>query len=274
MKKIIMIFTCMLLSATAHSADYKLIIEDIKRNLNVDGHYIKVGQYLYLNDSNVEDIKESLRQASIINGRERERILFFTEKAGLINKVERKEWLEQANTYNEIVKKLKRSVVDVDKELSYTTYSCDGIEDMIYYPNAINQFERALKISDVSAYQDFIRFFNDENIKIIQTPNPNSVIEHVSNKENIKLTMIEEKFIYNNATSVSMYNKVSLNDKVYDMFPYQMYDYPASKLEDLTALEYAWYALNLKLVGRLTPQIYNTYKKLFRRNASLCLYSK
>lgn len=274
MKKIILLLSLIIFSINSFAQDYELILEDIKKNIDSPEHALKIGQHLHNNKNNIKDIKESLRHASIINRDKRDSIIKFAENAGIVDKVEINEWISQSNTYNEIVNQLKKSVSGIDKEISYSTYRCDGIEDLIYSPNPINQFKRPLKISDVSAYQDFIRFTYNKNIKIIQVPDYESVINHVSFKENINFSLVEEKFIKNNATSVSMYNKVNINDKVYYMFPYKIYPYPSNNLEELTAYEYGWFALNLKLVGRFTPEIVTTYKKLFRRNASLCLYSK
>lgn len=274
MRKIIILLSLIMFSINSFGQNYELILEDIKKNIDSPEYAIKIGQHLHNNKNNIKDIKESLRHASIINRDKRDSIIKFAENAGIVDKVEINEWISQSNTYADIVNQLRRSVSDIDKEISYSSYRCNGVENLIYSPNAINQFQRNLKISDVSANQDFIRFKNKEDYKIVHIPNPESVINHISFKENIKFSLIEEKFIFNNATSVSMYNKVSLNNKVYYMFPYNMYTYPSNNLEELTAYEYGWFALNLKLVGRFTPEILNTYKKLFKRNASLCLYSK
>ena len=59
----------------------------------------------------------------------------------------------------------------------------------------------------------------------------------------IKMIGLEEKFIINNATAVSMYPKVVNGDKTYLMFPYKMFPYPAANLSEQTMLEYAYFAL-------------------------------
>lgn len=269
----------MIIPVSSFAENYELIIEDIKKNIDVENYHLKVGEYLYLNKKYVKDIKESLRQASIINFPQRAKLITFSERIGIIDKVESMEWFKQADIYKEIFNKLKLSVNDIDKELSYTTFRCTGVEDTLYAPNKLMHFTRDLRMSDVSAYQDFVKFMDKENITIRHIPSSENIITYVSAKENIRFSLIEKKFIYNNATAMPIYKTVSLNDKEYSMFPYQMYPYdiyPYEKktLADLTALEYAWFALNLRLVNKLTPETFTNYKKAFKRNASLCLYSR
>lgn len=246
---------------------------EIKRNITDKDYAIKLGQHLSKNEKLVIPVKESLRQAVIINSQNRNNVISFMESAGLINKTEREQILNQITTYNEIVKEFNNSVSDIDIERSYTSYNCTRIENNMYQPNVIVPFKRNLKISDVSAYQDFIRI-NSNTINIVQIPDVNSVIDHISEKENISFRDFEKTFIFNNSTSISMYVKVNNGNKTYDMFPYRIYPYESNDLAELTALQYGYFALNLKLVGLLTPEIYVTFKKIYRRNAALCLYSK
>jgi hypothetical protein len=126
----------------------------------------------------------------------------------------------------------------------------------------------------VSAYQDFLQFYNASNVVITTVPSAQKVVDYVKEQSRIKMIGLEEKFIMNNATAVSMYPKVVSGDKTYLMFPYKMFPYPAANLSEQTMLEYAYFALNLKLVGRLTPEIYQTFNKIYRRNASFCLYAQ
>lgn len=262
------------ISFNVYANTYEQILLDIKRNIEDKEHAVKVGQHLKYNKEMTLPVKESLRQGVIINSKKRDFIIDYMENAGLINKTERLEILNQVNTYNEIVKKMKDDVKDIDIEMSYSGYRCTKIESKIYDPNVIVPFKRNLKISDVSAHQDFFKFYSNRNILITHVPNIENVIDHISYKEGVKFTDLEKKLIYNNGTAVSMYSKVNMKDKTYYMFPYKIFTYETNDLAELTTLEYAYFGLNLKLAGLLTPEIYQTHKKIFRRNASLCLYSK
>lgn len=263
-----------ILSSKLYASEYENVLLDIKRNIDNPDYAITLGQHLKNNKADILPIKESLRHAVIINNQNRSKIVYLMEKSAMINKLEKDQLLEQVNTYQEIVNRLEESVRNIDIEISYTTYSCSKIESRIYEPNVLIPFKRRLKISDVSSYQDFGRFNGNQNILITHVPSVDKVISHIENKELINLKDFEQSFVYNNATATSMYSKVQNGKDTYYMFPYKLYPYETNDLSKLTALEYGYFALNLKLVGLLTPEIYNTFKKIYRRNASLCLYSK
>lgn len=263
-----------ILSSKLYASGYENVLLDIKRNIDNPDYAITLGQHLKNNKADILPIKESLRHAVIINNQNRSKIVYLMEKSAMINKLEKDQLLEQVNTYQEIVNRLEESVRNIDIEISYTTYSCSKIESRIYEPNVLIPFKRRLKISDVSSYQDFGRFNGNQNILITHVPSVDKVISHIENKELINLKDFEQSFVYNNATATSMYSKVQNGKDTYYMFPYKLYPYETNDLSKLTALEYGYFALNLKLVGLLTPEIYNTFKKIYRRNASLCLYSK
>jgi hypothetical protein len=257
-----------------YASEYENVLLDIKRNIDNPEYAIKLGQHLSKNPADILPIRESLRHSVIISSVNRERLLSLMENSAIINKLEKEELLKQVDVYKEIVSKLENSVSNIDIELSYTTYSCSNIESRIYEPNVVMPFKRKLKISDVSAHQDFGRFAITQNILIVHVPSVDKVISHIENKELINLKNFEQIFVYNNATATSMYSKVENGKDTYYMFPYKLYPYETNNLSKLTALEYGYFALNLKNVGLLTPEIYNTFKKIYRRNASLCLYSK
>lgn len=249
------------------------ILVETKNNLGNKEYALQLGQFIKNDKEKQLIVKESLRHTAIVNSDHRDDALDMMFDSGLIDQNEKNEIVEQVKSYNDIVFSFKQNVANVDIEKSYTSYSCDGVEQRLTDMNAIVPFKRQLRITDVSAYQDFLQFFNSSSTVITTVPNAQSVVDYVKDQSRIKMIGIEEKFVTNNATAVSMYPKVSNGDKIYLMFPYKMFPYPAANLSEQTMLEYAYFALNLKIVGRLTPEIYRTFNKIYRRNAAFCLYA-
>lgn len=275
MKRILMALGLLISTtlAQAYPQNIENILLDAKNNLDNENYYIQLGTYIKENKDQQLIIKEALRHAAIVNSQNRDKILDLMTKSTLINQQEKVAIENQVNIYQSIVFDFKKNVAGIDINKSYTGYDCKGIESRIYDLNTINPFKRGLRISDVSAYQDFLQFFNNPNVVITTIPSAKAVIDYVKQNTKVKFINLEEKLIANNATAVSMYTKVSDGRNTYLMFPYRLYPYEASNLSELTMMEYAYFALNLKLVGRLTPEIYQTFTKIYRRNAAFCLYS-
>lgn len=273
--KRLLISIVLLISSTvyADSNNVESVLLDIKKNLGNDAYAMQLGTYLKDHQNQVLIIKEALRHAAIVSSANRENVLNMMTKSALINAKERIDIENQVKDYKIIVNQFKNNVADIDINTSYTTYRCTGIESRLFDLNAISPFKRNLRISDVSAHQDFLQFFSNPNIVITHIPSAKAVIDYVRQNSKIKFINLEEKLISNNATAVSMYPKVIKDNETYLMFPYKLYPYEANNLSELTMMEYGYFALNLKIVGRLTPEIYRTFIKIYRRNASFCLYS-
>lgn len=276
MKKLILAACIALSTSSVFAGNEKItaLLMETQKNLGNKEYALQLGQFLKNDKEKQLIVREALRHTAVVNTDHRDEALDMLFDSGLIDQRERNQIAEQANSYNDIVFAFKQNVSKIDVEKSYTTYRCDGVEQRMTDMNAIVPFKRQLRITDVSAYQDFLQFYNSPNIVITTVPSAQKVVEYVREQSRVKMINLEEKIIQNNATAVSMYVKVSNGDKTYLMFPYKMFPYPATNLSDLTMLEYAYFALNLKLVNRLTPEIYQTFNKIYRRNAAFCLYAQ
>jgi hypothetical protein len=276
MKKLLLSICIALTTSSAFAGNEQItaLLMETQKNLGNKDYALQLGKFIKNDRDKQLIVKEALRHTAVVNSDHRDEALDMLFESGLVDQNERNQIAEQANSYNDIVFAFKQNVSRIDVEKSYTSYSCDGVEQRITDMNAIVPFKRQLRITDVSAYQDFLQFFNATNVVITTVPSAQKVIDYVKEQSRIKMIGIEEKLIANNATAVSMYPKVSNGDKTYLMFPYKMFPYPAANLSEQTMLEYAYFALNLKLVGRLTPEIYQTFNKIYRRNASFCLYAQ
>lgn len=280
-KKLLLIFTavsCVLFnSLVSAKSDVEGVIVDIRKYLtndyNADTFPMDLGNYLYTRQSIKIDIHEALRYAAITNEQYREKTLNLMLKSGLISQKDVYSINQQISKYNEIIVKFKEITRDVDVEKSYNGFSCTGLDDFLYTPKGLNQFNRNLKITDVSAHQDFLRFFGDNNIFIFHVPSYPALLDYVKLKSKVRFIGLEEKLIYNNGTATSMFKKVQSNGNTYFMFPQQIFTMEHSDLADLTAKEYAFIALNLSLTNSLNDSTFKTYHKIYKRNASLCLYS-
>lgn len=276
MKKLLLSMCIALTTTSVFAGNEKVtsILMETQKNLGNKDYAMQLGQFLKNDKEKKLIVKESLRHTAVVNSDHRDDALNMLFDSGLIDQRERNQIEEQSKSYNDIVFQFKQNVSKIDVEKSYTSYSCNGIEQRLTDMNAIVPFKRQLRITDVSAYQDFLQFHNASNVVITTVPSAQKVIDYVKDQSRIKMIGLEEQFIKNNATAVSMYPKVINGDKTYLMFPYKMFPYPATSLSEQTLLEYAYFALNLKLVGRLTPEIYQTFNKIYRRNASFCLYAQ
>lgn len=276
MKKLLLSICIALTTTSVFAGNEKItsILMETQKNLGNKDYALQLGQFLKNDRDKQLIVRESLRHTAVVNSDHRDDALNMLFDSGLIDQRERNQIEEQANSYNDIVFQFKQNVSRIDVEQSYTTYSCNGVEQRLTDMNAIVPFKRQLRITDVSAYQDFLQFHNASNVVIVAVPSAQKVVDYVKDQSRIKMIGLEEKFIMNNVTAVSMYPKVVSGDKTYLMFPYKMFPYPAANLSEQTMLEYAYFALNLKLVGRLTPEIYQTFNKIYRRNASFCLYAQ
>jgi len=276
MKKILLAACIALSTSSVFAANEKItaLLMETQKNLGNKEYALQLGQFLKNDKEKQLIVREALRHTAVVNTDHRDEALNMLFDSGLIDQRERNQIAEQAKSYNDIVFAFKQNVSKIDVEMSYTTYRCDGVEQRLTDMNAIVPFKRQLRITDVSAYQDFLQFYNSPNIVITTIPSANKVVEYVREQSRVKMINLEEKIIQNNATAVSMYVKVANGDKTYLMFPYKMFPYPATNLSDLTMMEYAYFALNLKLVNRLTPEIYQTFNKIYRRNAAFCLYAQ
>jgi hypothetical protein len=276
MKKLLLSL-CIVLTTTSVFADNTKITDllvETKNNLGNKDYALQLGKFIKNDQDKKLIVTEALRHTAIVNSDHRDDALNMLFDSGLVDQREKNQIEEQVNSYNDIVFAFKNNVSGIDVEKSYTTYSCDGVEQRLTDMNAIVPFKRQLRITDVSAYQDFLQFLNSPNKVITHVPTAQYVVDYIKTQSRIKMIGVEERFIINNATAVSMYPRVSNGDKVYLMFPYKMFPYPAANLSEQTILEYAYFALNLKLVNRLTPEIYQTFNKIYRRNASFCLYAR
>lgn len=276
MKKLLLYICIALTTSSAFAGNEQItsLLMETQKNLGNKDYALQLGKFIKNDKEKQLIVKEALRHTAVVNSDHRDEALDMLFDSGLVDQTERNQIAEQANNYNDIVFTFKQNVSKINVEQSYTSYSCDGVEKRMTDMNAIVPFKRQLRITDVSAYQDFLQFHNSSNVVITTVPSAQKVIDYVKEQSRIKMIGIEERLIANNATAVSMYPKVSNGDKTYLMFPYKMFPYPAANLSEQTMLEYAYFALNLKLVGRLTPEIYQTFNKIYRRNASFCLYAQ
>lgn len=280
-RKVLLIFatvSCLFFnSVVSAQPNVEGVIVDIRKYLTTDYNAetfpVDLGNYLHLNQSIKLDIHEALRYAAITNEQYREKIIDLMLKSGLISQKDVYIINQQISKYHEIINKFKDITRDIDVEQSYNGFSCTGLDDFLYTPKGLNQFNRNLKITDVSAHQDFLRFFGDNNIFIFHVPSYPALLDYVKLKSKVRFIGLEEKLIYNNGTATSMFKKVQANGKTYFMFPQQIFTIQHNGLADLTAKEYAFIALNLSLTNSLNDGTFQTYYKIYRRNASLCLYS-
>lgn len=275
MKKILgLLFLSLSTLANASDASIDKLMGEVKKNFGNEQYALELGQYLH-NKSDKEKliVKEALRHTYITSSMNRNAAMDMMVKSSLIDLKEKKEIENQLNTYESIVSNFKNNVSGIKKDESYTGYRCDGVESRLTDMNTIVPFKRNIRISDVSAYQDFIQYFNRQDIVITHVPSASAVVNYVRTNTRIKFINIEEKIIANNATAVSMYSSVSNSERIYLMFPYKLTVEDNDSLSDLTARQYGYYALNLSLTGRLTPEIYKAFNRIYNRNASLCLYA-
>lgn len=269
----------MLFSIVCHAENTQVAsaVMDIRNHLIKDND-IKpfasdLANYLAKNKDMTLDIRESLRHAAITNEKYRQKVLDLMVFSGLLPSSQLPDIKAQVEKYGELVQKLQQITQDINTQEAYTRFDCTGTEDYLYTPHAPALFNRNLRITDVSAHQDFLPFFNNQSIIIMHVPSFPAVKDYVTLHSQIKFTNIEEKLIYNNATAASMYNTVEGNGYVYAMFPQKIFADQTNDLKLLTAREYAYYLTNLALANRLNDEVYKTYVKIYKRNASLCLYS-
>lgn len=276
MKKISIIALLLLsINSYANNDQMESLLKEIQKNFGSQQYAIQLGSYLH-NKSDKERliIKEALRHAYITSSQNRNNAMEMMVDSSLIDLKEKKEIENQLNTYEQIVGEFKNNVSNVKTDQSYTGYRCDGVESRLTDMNAIVPFKRNLRISDVSAYQDFLQFLNRSDIVITHVPSANSVINYVRTNTRIKFINLEEKIIANNATATSMYSSVTNGRRTYLMFPYKFSIEDHENLADLTARQYAYFALNLKLTNRLNAEIYKAFNRIYKRNAALCIYEK
>lgn len=276
MKKISIIALLLLsINSYANNDQMESLLKEIQKNFGSQQYAIQLGSYLH-NKSDKERliIKEALRHAYITSSQNRNNAMEMMVDSSLIDLKEKKEIENQLNTYEQIVGEFKNNVSSVKTDQSYTGYRCDGVESKLTDMNAIVPFKRNLRISDVSAYQDFLQFLNRSDIVITHVPSANSVINYVRTNTRIKFINLEEKIIANNATATSMYSSVINGRRTYLMFPYKFSIEDHENLADLTARQYGYFALNLKLTNRLNAEIYKAFNRIYKRNAALCIYEK
>lgn len=276
MKKISIIALLLLsINSYANNDQMESLLKEIQKNFGSQQYAIQLGSYLH-NKSDKERliIKEALRHAYITSSQNRNNAMEMMVDSSLIDLKEKKEIENQLNTYEQIVGEFKNNVSSVKTDQSYTGYRCDGVESKLTDMNAIVPFKRNLRISDVSAYQDFLQFLNRSDIVITHVPSANSVINYVRTNTRIKFINLEEKIIANNATATSMYSSVTNGRRTYLMFPYKFSIEDHENLADLTARQYGYFALNLKLTNRLNAEIYKAFNRIYKRNAALCIYEK
>lgn len=276
MKKISIIALLLLsINSYANNNQMESLLKEIQQNFGSQQYAIQLGNYLH-NKSDKERliVKEALRHAYITSSQNRNNAMEMMVDSSLIDLKEKKEIENQLKTYEQIVREFKNNVSSVKTDQSYTGYRCDGVESRLTDMNAIVPFKRNLRISDVSAYQDFLQFLNRSDIVIIHVPSANSVINYVRTNTRIKFINLEEKIIANNATATSMYSSVTNGRRTYLMFPYKFSIEDHENLADLTARQYGYFALNLKLTNRLNAEIYKAFNRIYKRNAALCIYEK
>lgn len=254
------------------------VINDIRnylvKNEHADTFPADLGNFIASNPQMKLDVEEALRYAVITNEQYREKSMHLMSNSGLILPADLIDLNKQISKYGEIIAKFKDITKNISKEDSYNGLSCTGLDDYLYTPQNMNMFKRRLKITDVSAHQDFLPFYNDTSIIIFHIPSLPAVMDYVKSKSKIKFVGLEEKLIYSNATAATMFKSVKTNADTYLMFPQRIFPPSTNSLEDITFKEYAFLALNLSLVNRLNDEVYQTFYKIYRRNAALCLYSK